>query len=99
MKPYDQQLYRLSEVLGAIHYLRELCAFKDGQRWRDSMRALIDSEATSAARKAVLTRQFNRGYRGYSRTYRSCTRQAKTNLDRFVAESIKITDELIKLAR
>ncbi len=98
-KPYDQQLYRLSEILGAVHYLRELCASKDGQKWRDSMQVLIDAEGSTAARKAKLTRQFNRGYRGYSRTYRSCTGQAKKIIDRFIKESIEITDELIKLAQ
>jgi len=95
-KPYDQQLYRLSELLGAIHYLRELCVAKDGQKWRDSMRALIEAEGTSAARKARLSRHFNRGYRGYSRSYRSCTPSAQETVERFMAESIEITGELVK---
>ncbi|MEL6873806.1 MAG: TIGR02301 family protein, partial [Pseudomonadota bacterium] len=24
-RPYDRQLFRLAETLGAVHYLRELC--------------------------------------------------------------------------
>ena len=31
MKPYDEKLVRLSEILGAVHYLRELCGSNDGQ--------------------------------------------------------------------
>ena len=27
-KPYDDKLLRLSEILGAVHYLRELCGAK-----------------------------------------------------------------------
>jgi len=98
-KPYDPKLYRLSELLGAVHYLRELCTAKDNQKWRDNMKELIEAEGTSAARKATLTRQFNRGYRGYSRTYRSCTDSARDTIDRFMKESISISNELIKLSQ
>ena len=33
-RPYDDKLLRLSEILGAIHYLRELCGAREGQTWR-----------------------------------------------------------------
>ena len=29
-RPYDEKLLRLSEVLGAVHFLRELCGNTDG---------------------------------------------------------------------
>ncbi len=98
-KPYDQKLLRLSEILGAIHYLRELCGAKDGQRWRDSMKELIEAEGSSAVRRATLSRRFNRGYRGYSRTYRSCTASAQATIERFIKEAIEISDGLLKLAQ
>lgn len=98
-RPYDQKLYRLSELLGAVHYLRELCGAKDGQRWRASMQELIDAEGTSAVRRATLARRFNRGYRGYSRTYRSCTASAQATIERFIKEAIEISDGLVKLAQ
>ncbi|MEM8976184.1 MAG: TIGR02301 family protein [Pseudomonadota bacterium] len=97
-KPYDQKLYRLSEILGAVHYLRELCGAKDNQLWREKMQELLDSEGTSALRRANLSRRFNRGYRGYSRTYRGCTSSAQGTIERFLKEAISITDELVKLA-
>ena len=96
-KPYDQQLYRLSEILGAIHYLRELCGSNDGQRWREGMKELLDAEGSSAVRRATLSRRFNRGYRGYSRTYRRCTVSAQATIERFIKEAIEITDKLVKL--
>ena len=98
-KPYDQKLQRLAEILGAIHYLRELCGANDGQRWRQSMQALLDAEGTSTVRRATLSRRFNRGYRGYSRTYRGCTSSAQATIERFIKEAIEITDEMVKLAR
>ncbi len=51
-KPYDDRLLRLSEILGAVHYLRELCGANEGQYWRDRMRDLMDAEGSSALRRA-----------------------------------------------
>src|SRR6516164_7993522 len=83
-KPYDDRLMRLSEVLGAVHYLRELCGANDGQLWRDKMRELMEAEGSSALRRARLTRSFNKGYYGYSRTYKACTASAQTAVTRFL---------------
>ena len=98
-RPYDQKLMRLAEILGAMHYLRELCGAKDGQKWRSAMSGLVRSEGTSALRKAMIARRFNRGYRGYNRTYRNCTQSAKTTIARFFAEAVEISDDLLKLAQ
>ena len=56
IKPYDDRLMRLSEVLGAVHYLRELCGANDGQIWRERMQELMNAEGSSALRTARLTR-------------------------------------------
>jgi len=95
-KPYDERLMRLSEVLGAIHYLRELCGANDGQHWRERMRELMDAEGSSALRRAKLTHSFNNGYRSYSRTYSSCTASAQTAITRFLAEGADIAEALTK---
>ena len=95
-KPYDDKLLRLAELLGAIHYLRELCSAEDGQLWRNRMRDLIKAEGSTALRKARLTRSFNQGYRSYSRTYISCTPSAQTTISRFLKEGTEISDGLIK---
>jgi uncharacterized protein (TIGR02301 family) len=97
-KPYDDKLMRLSEILGAVHYLRELCGSNDGQRWRDQMRDLMDTEGSSALRRAKLTRSFNNGYRSYSRTYNVCSQSAQTAITRFLAEGAEIADSLAKTA-
>jgi uncharacterized protein (TIGR02301 family) len=95
-KPYDDRLLRLAEILGAIHYLRELCGANEGQLWRDRMRELLDSEGTSALRRAKFTRSFNQGYNGYSRTYRACTPTAQTAISRFLSEGEQIADGLVR---
>jgi uncharacterized protein (TIGR02301 family) len=95
-RPYDDKLLRLCEILGAVHYLRELCGANDGQLWRDRMRELMDAEGSTALRRAKLTRSFNSGYRSYSRTYNSCTPSAQTAISRFLAEGTDIADGLVK---
>ena len=95
-KPYDDRLLRLSEILGAIHYLRELCGANEGQLWRDRMRELLESEGTSALRRAKFTRSFNQGYNSYSRTYRACTPTAQTAISRFLTEGEQIADGLVR---
>jgi uncharacterized protein (TIGR02301 family) len=95
-KPYDDKLLRLSESLGAVHYLRELCGANDGQQWRDRMREIMDGEGSTALRKAKLTRSFNNGYRSYSRTYQSCTSSAQSAINRFLVEGAEIADGLVK---
>lgn len=95
-RPYDAKLMRLSEILGAIHYLRELCGADEGQLWRDQMKEILRTEGTSAIRRAKLVQEFNKGYRGYRRTYRSCTESAQLAVDRFMEEGAKLSNVMIR---
>ena len=72
---------RLAEILGAVHYLRELCGAQEGQVWRDQMKEILRNEGTTAVRRAKLVNAFNDGYRGYRRTYRTCTQSATLATD------------------
>jgi uncharacterized protein (TIGR02301 family) len=93
-RPYDAQIYRLSEILGAVHYLRELCGADEDQVWRNQMRQLVSAEGTSALRRAKLVDSFNKGYRGYARTYRTCTRPALQAIERFMEQGAGLADAL-----
>ena len=92
--PYDGELQRLSEILGALHYLRDLCGSNEGQKWRSEMQALIDAEAPSGERRNRLMVSFNRGYRSFQQTYRSCTPAAGVAIRRYLAEGAKIAREI-----
>jgi uncharacterized protein (TIGR02301 family) len=95
-KPYDDRLFRLSEILGAVHYLRELCGAEEGQQWRERMSELVQSEGSTALRKAKLTRSFNKGYQSYSRTYNTCSPSAQNAINRFITEGATIADTLVR---
>jgi uncharacterized protein (TIGR02301 family) len=95
-RPYDDRLMRLSEILGAVHYLRELCGGTDGQLWRERMQELLNAEGSSALRRVRLTRSFNQGWSNYRRTYTTCTPSAETAITKFLAEGSQIADTLVR---
>jgi uncharacterized protein (TIGR02301 family) len=92
--PYDTELQRLAEILGALHYLRAVCGAKEGQKWRDQMQALLDSEAPDGDRRKKIAASFNRGYRGFQQTYRTCTPAADIAIRRYLDEGAKIAREI-----
>lgn len=94
-RPYDAQLLRLAEILGALHYLRAVCGANEGQTWRQQMHELVLAEGTSALRRARLVESFNRGYRGYSSTYRSCTPTAQTAIEHFMEQAAALSDAIL----
>ena len=95
-RPYDAKLLRLAEILGAVHYLRELCGAQEGQLWREQMKEIVKNEGSTAVRRAKLVNSFNDGYRGYRRTYRTCTDSATLAITRFSAEGAQIAAALAK---
>lgn len=94
-RPYDASLLRLSEILGAVHYLRALCGINDEQAWRLKMEELISAEGVTVKRKLKLTKSFNKGYRSFQRTYRHCTPSAKVAIEHFLDEGIEIAEKLV----
>jgi uncharacterized protein (TIGR02301 family) len=92
--PFDNDLRRLAEILGSLHYLRALCGANEGQKWRNEMQALIDAEAPSGARRAQMIVSFNRGYRVFQQSYRTCTPPAEVAIRRYFEEGAKISREV-----
>jgi uncharacterized protein (TIGR02301 family) len=92
--PYDGDLQRLAEILGALQYLRTVCKANDGQKWRDQMQALLDAEAPDGERRRKIVANFNRGYRGFQQTYRTCTPAADLVIRRYLDEGAKIAREI-----
>jgi uncharacterized protein (TIGR02301 family) len=89
----EGELQRLAEILGALHYLRGICG-NDGAKWRGDMQALLDAEAQSGDRRTRMTASFNRGYRGFQQSYRTCTPAADLAIKRYLQEGAKISREI-----
>ena len=92
--PYDGNLQRLAEILGALHYLRGVCGSNEGQKWRNQMQALVDAEAPNGDRRTKMVASFNRGYRVFQQSYRTCTPAADLVIRRYLDEGSKIAREV-----
>jgi len=92
--PYDRDLQRLSEILGALHFLRSICGANEGQKWRSEAQALIEAEAPSGERRDQMIASFNRGYRSFQQSYRTCTPAADFAIRRYLEEGAKIAREI-----
>ena len=91
---YDAQMMRLSEILGALHYLRELCDANEGQLWRGQMEELIKKEEPTVERRSQMIARFNQGFRGFRETYRECTAAAIEANNRYLKEGAKLALEI-----
>src|SRR6266511_3551104 len=92
--PFDGGLQRLAEILGALHYLRNICGANEGQKWRNEMQAIVDAEAPGGERRLRMIASFNRGYRGYQQSYRTCTPAAEVVIRRYLEEGSKSAREM-----
>jgi uncharacterized protein (TIGR02301 family) len=93
--PYDDDLLRLAEVLGSVHYLRNLCNSGKEDDWRAEMQQLLDSETKDEPkRKERLTAAFNRGYRSFASVYTGCTPQAIAAEERYRNEGATLATEI-----
>jgi uncharacterized protein (TIGR02301 family) len=92
--PFDKDLQQLAEILGELHYLREICGANEGAKWRNEMQALIDAETPSGERRHKIVAAFNRGYRGFQQTYRTCTPAADVAIRRYLEEGAKISRDI-----
>jgi uncharacterized protein (TIGR02301 family) len=93
--PYDDDLLRLAEVLGSVHYLRNLCNPGKEDDWRAEMQQLLDTETKDEPkRKERLTAAFNRGYRSFASVYTDCTQQAIVAEERYRNEGATLATEI-----
>ena len=91
--PYEPGLMRLAEILGSLHFLRNLCGEK-GDRYRVEMEKLLQSENPAPDRRARFIARFNHGYRSFADTYRQCTPSATEAIKRYMAEGEMLSRDI-----
>jgi uncharacterized protein (TIGR02301 family) len=92
--PYDERLLRMAEILGSVHYLRNLCNGRETE-WRQLMSDLLAEETRNEPKRAaVFTAGFNRGYRSFAATYTKCTPQAVAAEEKYRAEGATLATEI-----
>ncbi|KJS11371.1 MAG: signal peptide protein [Hoeflea sp. BRH_c9] len=94
--PYEARLLRLAEILGSVHYLRNLCNAEGETGWRESMQRLLDSEtAGEQNRREQLTAGYNRGFRAFASVYTACTDAAVVAEERYRREGATLVTEIV----
>lgn len=92
--PYQADVLRLSEVLGAAAYLDGLCGGPTTADWRAKMAALLDAQGLDGPARRPYVEAFNRGQRTFSIAHRTCTASARGVLQRYFAEGAQLSDRL-----
>ena len=93
--PYANDLERLSEVLGSLQFLAEICDDSSAS-WRQQMAELleqIDPEADAEWRDR-LTDRFNLGYSSFATVYRSCTSAAILAIEQYRIAGAQIAGDI-----
>jgi len=87
---YNDELNRLAEILGSLHYLTNLCAppaprsaAAANMQWRNAMEQLITALHGDAEQTARLTAAFNRSYQAFADSYSKCAPSAREALARY----------------
>ncbi|MDN3718420.1 TIGR02301 family protein [Roseibium salinum] len=93
--PYEQQLMRLSEIFGALHFLRPPFAERPtlragGTGWRTSW----TRRPWTKNRRRRFIERFNQGYRGFSVAYRECTDAARIAMAQYLSEGETIISDV-----
>jgi uncharacterized protein (TIGR02301 family) len=91
--PYEAGLLRIAEVMGSLHFLRNLCGDK-GDQWRSTMERLLAAENPEPERRARFIASFNRGYRSFESTYTKCTASATEAISRYTVEGENLARDL-----
>ena len=84
--PYQEEMERLSEILGSLYFLQPLCQ-PGVEDWREQMAELIALDEPDEDRRQRLAGAFNDGYAAYARLYRVCTVSAAEALTRLLVEA------------
>lgn len=84
-------LVRLSEILGAVHHLREICGANEGALWRNKMIDMLNVAALDADGRQRLISHFNDAYFQALKAFPDCSASA-------AAKSNALFDEAHRLA-
>lgn len=92
--PYQEEMERLSEIMGSLYFLQPLCKPEVGADWRAQMADLISLDQPDDDRRQRLAGAFNSGYEAYARLYRACTVSADEALTRLLVEAEKTARDI-----
>ncbi|MGL5446861.1 MAG: TIGR02301 family protein [Rhabdaerophilum sp.] len=92
---YEKPILELSETLGSLAFLTNLCRPAPGQNpWRRRMEELVESEGSANANREKLMGAYNQGFSAFSTTYRQCTDAARAARSVLVREAARLARDI-----
>jgi uncharacterized protein (TIGR02301 family) len=91
---YEPQLLRLSETLGVIAYMSQLCGDGASDAWRLRAEQLIEAEAVTQARRERLAGAYNRGFIGHQAAHRTCGERSRLVIERQLQQAREIAKDI-----
>jgi len=92
--PLQTKLLRLSEILGAVHHLREVCGANEGPLWRNKMIGLLEITRVSGRQREALVSRFNAGFYKAGRNFPVCTGKAIRESNALLKEGQQVSGAL-----
>lgn len=87
-------LTRLSEILGSIHHLRDVCGANDGPLWRNKMIDMINIANLDQNKRQAMISHFNDAYYDARTRYPMCTRDAARRANTLFDEAHQLAARL-----
>jgi uncharacterized protein (TIGR02301 family) len=92
--PYEPQILRLAEMMGALAYLRDLCGAGDSADFRARIAALLDAEGADQQRRDLIAGAYNKGFRDYATNYRACGPSANAVIQHYLTETARLAADI-----
>lgn len=93
---FARRVQELAEILGQVHYMRNLCVDGEDTVWRDAMMELIRLEEPSRDERREMTRRFNQGYHAARDKYPACDRAARREMQRLASTGARLSSRLAR---
>ena len=92
--PYDEQLFELSRLLGAMAHLERVC--EQSNRAAAEMVALLEAEEPDTLRRGLFVDAYNRGFRSVAVTHQTCNDASDALLTRLRDEGAAVATSIVQ---
>jgi len=90
----DDGLTRLSQILGTIHHLRDVCGANDGPLWRNKMIDMINAARLDPEKRQAMITQFNDAYYDARTGFPRCSGEAARRANMLFDEAERLASGL-----
>ncbi|MBL4783909.1 MAG: TIGR02301 family protein [Cohaesibacteraceae bacterium] len=91
---YEQQRFRLADILGTLSVLDFLCHGDRAEDWQSKIKTLLESDDPSDDERQQIVGRYNRNKRSALRIHTHCTPAALIAIERLSTEGSQLAREM-----